>query len=220
MFRHCHGHPFDLAHAPILLSGVATSYCVFMVDTELFQVPDLGSRVLPLLPDKAAKSPDDPSFQRFEAFAVDSEVIGVSDEFMTPFLQLLVQFVKHHVGKQRRCRTALGSSLVSIGDHAVDHRPGNEVSAYQLQYALVFYPHRQSTHQPIMVHPVEKLRQIHIDNIGVSLKQVLLGLQNSVVGRSSGSGVQGSFSIAGRWLPGVRLSATLRTFPPAVAVCS
>ena len=66
MFRHCHGHPFDFAHAPILLTGVATSFGVSMVDTELFQVPDLGSRVLPLLPDKAAKSPDDPSFQCFE----------------------------------------------------------------------------------------------------------------------------------------------------------
>ena len=77
MFRHCHGHPFDLAHAPILLSGVATSYGVFMVDTELFQVPDLGSRVLPLLPDEAAKSPDDPSFQCFEDVSGFNQVIVV-----------------------------------------------------------------------------------------------------------------------------------------------
>ena len=77
MFRHCYGNPFDFAHAPIFLSGAATSYCVFMVDTELFQVPDLGSRILPLLPDKAAKSPDDPSFQCFEDVSGFNQVIVV-----------------------------------------------------------------------------------------------------------------------------------------------
>lgn len=54
MFRHCHGHPFDLAHAPVLLTGITTSDCVLVVDTELFEVSNFGARVLPLLPDQAA----------------------------------------------------------------------------------------------------------------------------------------------------------------------
>ena len=63
MFRQCHGYPFDFAHTPVFLAGVPTGHGVLVIDTELFKVSDLGSRILPLLPDKAAKSPDDPDFQ-------------------------------------------------------------------------------------------------------------------------------------------------------------
>ena len=56
MFRHCYGNPLDLAHAPVFLAGVSAGNGVFMVDTELFKVSDLGSRVLPLLPDKTPKT--------------------------------------------------------------------------------------------------------------------------------------------------------------------
>jgi len=34
-------------------------------------------------------------------FAVDSKIIGISDEFVAPFFQLLVQFVQDDIGKQR-----------------------------------------------------------------------------------------------------------------------
>jgi hypothetical protein len=53
VFGHCHGHPFDFAHAPVFLAGVAAGDGMNMVDTELFEVANLGTRVLPLLPDKA-----------------------------------------------------------------------------------------------------------------------------------------------------------------------
>ncbi len=97
------------------------------------------------------------SYARFCVYVSDkgSKVIGISDEFVPSFLQLLVQFVEHDVGQQRRNWATLGSSFVSVDDHAVDHCPGVEVSAYQFQYAFVLHPRCQSAHQPVVIHPVE-----------------------------------------------------------------
>ena len=82
MFRHCYGHPFDLAHTPVFLAGVSAGNGVFMVDTELFKVSNLSAGILPLLPDKATKSPDNPGFQRLQDVSGfgQAEIIPPSSE--------------------------------------------------------------------------------------------------------------------------------------------
>ena len=55
--------PLDLAHAPGSLSGTAGLECCFLADTSGKKFTHAGAAVLPLLPDKTAKSTAYPVFQ-------------------------------------------------------------------------------------------------------------------------------------------------------------
>ena len=77
----------------MFLAGIPTGNGVLVINTELSEVSDLGSRILPLLPDKATKSPDDPGLQGFEDVSCfdQAEVVPPSSQIHIQLFDNLFQ---------------------------------------------------------------------------------------------------------------------------------
>jgi hypothetical protein len=61
-------------------------------------------------------------------------------------------------------------------DDSSNHCSGRQVPADQFQDPFVPDPGGQPAHQPVVVDSVEKLGQIHVNHVGVPVKQIAFGL--------------------------------------------
>ena len=77
----------------MLFTGVAASHGVFMGNTKLFQVSNLGSGIFPLFPDNASQSTDNPAIEGLEQMFgfVQAVVVPPSDQIPVQGLDDLVQ---------------------------------------------------------------------------------------------------------------------------------
>ena len=83
---------------------------------------------------------------------------------MATALQRAVHFVEEHVRQERRQRPTLRCALVALRHHTADHHTGVEVAADQPKQAFVFDSLFQPGHQHVVVHAVEELLKVHIDD--------------------------------------------------------
>ena len=73
---------------------------------------------------------------------------------MTATLQLFVDFIKKHVGQQRRQGATLRCPLVAIHHDSVRHHAGIQVATDQHQHSIILDSSGQPSHQHIVVHAV------------------------------------------------------------------
>src|SRR5450759_4079092 len=118
---------------------------------------------------------------------VDITVIRISNEAMTPALQLPVEFVEHEVTEQWRKRTSLRSSFHARADQPVLHHPGIQECPDELQQPLVLDALGDLAHQSVVIDSIEELFQIEINHPSVTLRDVLLRLTHGVMRRSTRS---------------------------------
>ena len=100
---------------------------------------------------------------------------------MPASLQRLIHLVQEHVRQKRRERAALRRPLVPLHHHSLDHDPGFQVAADDPEQTPIPNPVCQFPHEHVVVDPVEKLRQIHIDHPPSSLLDVPLCCAHGIV---------------------------------------
>jgi hypothetical protein len=71
-----------------------------------------------------------------------------------PF-QLLVEVIEQKIGEQRGQRAALRRAFVALDAQASLHHPGFQEAADDLQQAFVANAPRQTSHQNVVVDPIE-----------------------------------------------------------------
>lgn len=115
---------------------------------------------------------------------IDVAVVGVAHETMISARQLLIHFIKHHVGQQRGQRAALRRSLLSRADQPVIHDAAVQESPHQMQDPSIRDAPAQPVHQDVVIDPIKERLQIHIhhERPYVSSCQVALLLVRSFVG--------------------------------------
>ncbi len=64
---------------------------------------------------------------------------------------------------------------------------GTEIFTDKPKHALIFYPAGYSHHQDIMIHFIEKFRQIGINSYRIALPYELFYLPDTIMGRSTRS---------------------------------
>src|SRR5262249_35180068 len=116
---------------------------------------------------------------------VDITVVRVSNEAMTPALQLPVEFVEHEVTEQWRKRTSLWSPFHARTDQPVLHHPGIQECPDEFQQPLVLDPLGDLTHQSVVIDPIEEFLQIEINAPAATFGDVLLRLCHRLMSRPS-----------------------------------
>jgi hypothetical protein len=96
------------------------------------------------------------------AFDQDHQIVGITGKAQPPTFQFPVQVIEQDVSQQRRERTPLRGSQLAGFKLLSHHRAGAKVGPDQGQQLLVAHPSSHSGHQDVVVHMVEKFRQIQI----------------------------------------------------------
>src|SRR5882757_933703 len=111
----------------------------------------------------------------------------ITNEAVSPVLQLAVESVEHEVTEQWRKRSSLRSSFHARADQSVLHHPGIEECPDELQQPLVLDAFGDLAHQFVMIDSIEEFFQIEIDHPSVTLRNVLLRLGHSLMRRPTRS---------------------------------
>jgi hypothetical protein len=112
-------------------------------------------------------------FSRCLAVYIYITVIGITAKLVPAAFQFLVKIIKKKVGQQWRKRTSLGRSLFPANAYAVPHHARLKKSAADAQKAFILHMPGQTTHQYVVVHPVEKFLQVNVHNITPSVRHIL-----------------------------------------------
>src|SRR5215207_8751905 len=141
---------------------------------------------LELLCDEARDALHHPLTRAFAA-NVDVAVVRITNEAVSPVLQLTVEFVEHEVTEQWRKRSSLRSPFHARADQPVLHHPGIEECPDELQQPLVLDAFGDLAHQFVMIDSIEELFQIEINHPAVACSDILLRLSHGVMCRSARS---------------------------------
>ena len=123
------------------------------------------------------------------AFAadVDVTVVRITNEAVSPVLQLAVEFVEHEVTEQWRKRSSLRSSFHARADQSILHHPGIEERPDELQQPLVLDALGDLAHQFVVIDSIEELFQIEINHPAVACSDILLRLSHGLMRRPTRS---------------------------------
>src|SRR5215475_4836927 len=141
---------------------------------------------LELLRDEARDALHHPLTRAFAA-NVDVTVVRITNEAVSPVLQLAVEFVENEVTEQWRKRSSLRSSFHARADQSILHHPGIEERPDELQQPLVLDALGNLTHQFVMIDPIEEFFQIEIDHPAVACSDILLRLSHGLMRRPTRS---------------------------------
>ncbi len=83
---------------------------------------------------------------------------------MAATFKLAIQLIQHEVRKQWRERTALRRALPARLEQPVVENTGRQVAPDEPEYSPIGDTGRHAGHQPVVIDPVEELRQVYIDN--------------------------------------------------------
>ena len=151
-----------------------------------------GGRRALLTVDSQSQSPfEEPSHRCEHAFPsglrlhVDVAVVGVPAELVPSVLQFLVQIIQQQIGKQGGQRTALRRPFVALDAHAVLQESRLQEAADNPQQAFIADAPGDPRHEDVVVHPVEELFQVQIDNDRAALGHVSTRLAQRLVGAAA-----------------------------------
>jgi hypothetical protein len=116
---------------------------------------------------------------------IDVAVVCVSDEGVPSSFQFFIDYVEEHVREERRERTALWRALVPFRCDTVRHHPCFEKTADDPQQPRVGHELREHSHEDVVVHSIEKLFEIDIDDPVSTGQDVLLSLADGVMRSAS-----------------------------------
>jgi hypothetical protein len=96
-----------------------------------------------------------------------------------------VQLVQHEIRKQRRERAALRGALPAGLEQPVVKHTGRQVASDEPKHPPVLDACRHSGHEFVVIDPVEKFRQVYIDNELIAFGDISLRLCHRLLGRAS-----------------------------------
>src|SRR5208283_1614872 len=113
--------------------------------------------------DEAGHARHDPVAGLFAA-DVDVAVVRVTHEAVATTLKLAIQFVQHEIREQRRERAALRGALPTGLEQPVVEHTDRQVASDEPKHPPVQDARCHVSHQSVVIDPVEKFRQVYIDN--------------------------------------------------------
>jgi hypothetical protein len=102
---------------------------------------------------------------------------------MSSTFEFFIQVIEHDVSQKRRKWTALGNALVGALQAAIDHHPGTQEFADQLQHRFVMDLEAHPMHKQVLVDRIEIFFKIHVYGVPEAFFDVLLHFSDRVVGR-------------------------------------
>src|SRR5690349_23303324 len=126
----------------------------------------------------------DPAASLFAA-DIDVAVVRIAHEPVATTFKFAIQLVQHEIRKQRRERTTLRGALPAGLKQPVGQHPGRQIASDQPKHPPILDARRHAGHEFVVIDPVEKLRQIYIDNELIAVGDIGLRLRHRLLGRAS-----------------------------------
>ena len=117
-------------------------------------------------------------------------VVRISNETMTPALQLPVEFVEHEVTEQWRKWTSFGVPSTLGLTNPFSITPAFKNARMSFNIRLSFDPFGDLTHQFVVIDSIEEFLQIKINAPAVTFGDVLLCLCHCLLSRPSRPGTR------------------------------
>src|SRR4051794_34331692 len=96
-----------------------------------------------------------------------------------------IQLVQHEIRKQRRERATLRGALPASLEQPVIQHTGRQIASDEPKHPPVLDARRHAGHEFVVIDPVEKLRQVYIDNELIAFGDIGLRLCHRLLGRAS-----------------------------------
>jgi len=125
------------------------------------------------------------SFTSTRTTDINVRVIGIAHEAMASPFQLTVEFIEQDVRQQRRERAALRRPLLPMADNPARHDARFKVTADESEHALVFDMTFNTSHQDVVVDPVEEFLQVKFHAPTVTHRHMDAGHLDSLVSASA-----------------------------------
>ena len=90
---------------------------------------------------------------------IDVAIIRITHKPVPTTLKLAIQLIQHEVRQQRRERTTLRRPLLAGFEQPVRQHASGQVASHQSKHSPVGDARRHASHQPVVIDPVEELRQ-------------------------------------------------------------
>ena len=117
---------------------------------------------------------------------IDVAVVCVPAKAVSTPAQFLIEIVEHEIAEERRKRTALRGPFIHRTDQTVFHHPGIQKRPDKSEHTLIGYQGSDARHQHVVIDPVEKLFEVQVDHDAITLRNVVLGLGNRLIGERPG----------------------------------
>ena len=103
------------------------------------------------------------TFRGSFAAAKYHRVIGIADKRKSSALELLVQFIKHHVAQQRTQRTTLRCSFLAAHEQAVYHYATPKILVYKRNNPPVLDCPGENFYELAVADRIKEALQIQVD---------------------------------------------------------